>query len=58
MVHKCKICGRIVWFWQDKADIFVKLKNGKRKKIRLCIGCGMRLAEAAGNKDENTGEAI
>jgi AMMECR1 domain-containing protein len=53
MVHKCKICGRIVWFWQDKADVFVKLKNGKRKKIRLCIGCGMRLAEAAGNKDEN-----
>jgi hypothetical protein len=33
-----------VWFWQSKAAVTLTLKNGKKKKIRLCVDCGMRLA--------------
>jgi DNA-directed RNA polymerase subunit RPC12/RpoP len=43
MFYKCKKCGRIVWFWQSKAAATLTLKNGKKKKIRLCVDCGMLL---------------
>jgi predicted nucleic acid-binding Zn-ribbon protein len=47
MFHKCKKCGRLVWFWQNKAAIDIRFKNGKKKILHHCLDCGMKLAEQA-----------
>jgi predicted nucleic acid-binding Zn-ribbon protein len=45
MFHKCRECGRIIWFWQSKAAIAITLKNGKKEVLRYCLDCGLKLIE-------------
>jgi hypothetical protein len=53
------MCGRLVWFWQNDAAINLEFKNGKKKRLHLCLDCGVRLAEQAVEleaSDEKTGQ--
>ena len=46
IVCRCKQCGRVVWFFHDKGEIKIELKNGKTKLFRLCIDCAIKLMNA------------
>jgi hypothetical protein len=45
--HVCAKCGKVVWFWQSSGTVKLKLKNGKRKRLHLCLRCGESLAAKA-----------
>lgn len=53
VVSRCKGkgCRRLVWFWQDSATLTLQLKNGKTKKVRLCMECGLKVIAAAGGNE-------
>jgi len=44
VVRKCAKCGRLVWFWQNRGELELALKNGKSKTVCLCIDCGIKKA--------------
>ena len=53
IVSRCKGkgCKRLVWFWQDNATLTLQLRNGKIKKVHLCIDCGLKVVSAAGGQE-------
>jgi DNA-directed RNA polymerase subunit RPC12/RpoP len=41
LVRKCGRCGKLVWFWESRANISLKTKNGEEKILHLCFYCGI-----------------
>lgn len=48
LFHICKgkNCKKIVWRWQESANLILHLENGKKKKIHLCFKCGESILRA------------